>query len=93
MAVILSLVIGVIGTVLSIGSGLFWLIQQSSTKEVKRYAAEREFGHIKESQLQLSINLANYFQDTENKLDDIKSSIQEVKYQLNQSGRGSNGHL
>lgn len=81
MIEILGLIATIIGTLLTIGSGIFWISQQNTQKEVKRYAAEREFGHIKNSMNQLTTNLANNFQDIERKLDDIAADIQEIKFE------------
>lgn len=81
MIAILGLIIGIIGTLLAIGSGIFWWSEQRSKNETKAYAAQREFGHIKNSLVQLTTNLANDFQDMERKLDDIKSDIQEIKFE------------
>lgn len=81
MVEILGLVMGIIGTGLAIGSGFFWYADSTAKKEIKKYAAEREFGHIKNSLLQLTTNLANDFQDIERKLDEIKSDIQEIKFE------------
>jgi flagellar basal body-associated protein FliL len=92
MMELISLSLGLVGTLLAIGSGILWIINQKSTAETKKYAAEREFGHIKRNQDQLSTNLANYFQDIENKLDTIKDSLQEIKfYQMNKDWNQSSG--
>ncbi|AFZ57649.1 hypothetical protein H6G54_22140 [Anabaena cylindrica FACHB-243] len=92
MLEIISLCLGLVGTLLAIGSGILWIINQKSTAETKKYAAEREFGHIKRNQDQLSTNLANHFQDIENKLDTIKDSLQEIKfYQMNKDWNQSGG--
>lgn len=81
MIEILGLIAAIIGILLTVGSGVFWWYQQNIQKELKRYAAEREFGHIKNSLLQISNNLVNEFQDLERKLDEIKSDIQEIKFE------------
>jgi uncharacterized protein YlxW (UPF0749 family) len=81
MIEILGLIATIIGTILSVGSACFWVVQQNSQKEIKRYAAEREFGHIKNSLLQLTNNLSNEFQDLERRLDEIKSDVQEIKFE------------
>lgn len=79
MLEVISLGVGIVGGLLTIASGIFWYVEFNAKKEVKKYAAEREFGHIKNSLSQLSVNLANFFQDVERRLDDIESSITEIK--------------
>lgn len=81
MIEILGLLATLIGTLLSVGSACFCLAQENSQKEIKRYASEREFEHIKNSLIQLTNNLTNQFQDLERKLDEIKSDIQEIKFE------------
>lgn len=81
MIEILGLVMGIIGTGLAIGSGCFWYTDSIAKKEIKKYAAERDFGHIKNSLLQLTTNLANDFQDIERRLDEIKADLQEIKFE------------
>ena len=81
MIELLGLIATIIGTLLSVGSACFWIVSQNTQKEVKRYAAEREFGHIKNSLLQLTNNLTNEFQDIERRLDEIKADTQEIKFE------------
>lgn len=71
-------VISVLGFVFSCGSGAIWYLEYYAKRENKKYAAEREFGHIKNSLLQLTTNLDNQYQDIERKLDDIKDDIKEI---------------
>jgi hypothetical protein len=81
MLEVISLAVGIVGGLLGIGSGLFWYVEFNAKREIKKYAAEREFGHIKNSLSQQSVNLANFFQDVLQKLDDIESDITEIKVQ------------
>ncbi|WP_016951671.1 hypothetical protein [Anabaena sp. PCC 7108] len=80
---LLGLLMGMIGTLLAIGSSIFWWNEQDKKNEVKKYAAEREFGHIKNALIQQSSSLANEFQDIDRKLDAIKDDVQEIKFKLN----------
>lgn len=77
----LAIVAGIVSTFLTAGSGLLWILKTSESAAKKKYAAEREFGHIKNSLLQLTNNLTNEFQDLERRLDEIKSDIQEIKFE------------
>ena len=81
MIELLGLIAAIIGTALSLGSGCLWLVHQKSQEEIKRYASEHELGHIKNYLLELTNNLTNEFQHLERKLDEIKSDIQEIKFE------------
>lgn len=80
MIEILGLVLSIIGSLLAIGSGCLWFLSQRASAERKKYAAERAFEHLKKNQENLNINLANFFQDIESKLDSINDNLQEIKF-------------
>lgn len=65
---------------LLIGSNLIWLLKSYGSSEKKKYAAEREFQHLKRNQEQLLTNLTNIFQDLESRLTLISRDIQEIKF-------------
>ncbi|NET74145.1 MAG: hypothetical protein F6K62_25420 [Sphaerospermopsis sp. SIO1G2] len=85
MAETIGLISTLIGIVLSLGSGLLWWSSQKSEAEVKKYAAQREFGHIKNSLAQLSENLANERQDVSRRLDGLAKEISDLKFFISDS--------
>ena len=79
MSETLGLISALVGVFLSLGSGLLWWSNQKSEAEVKKYAAQREFGHVKYSLSQLSESLANELQDINGRLDKQTKEISDLR--------------
>ncbi|BAZ50124.1 hypothetical protein NIES4103_70260 (plasmid) [Nostoc sp. NIES-4103] len=67
------------GFLLAVGSNLIWLLVTYANGEKKKYAAERDFNHIKNNQLQISEGIAIFTKDLDNRLDDIDKNLIEIK--------------
>ena len=75
---ILGIVTGVIGIIGAIVGGMTWY--KGSVEQ--RYAAQRDFGHLRRNQEQLITNVDRLFSDLENHLDRQDGEIQNLKLKL-----------
>ena len=71
--------LAIAGFFLAIGSNLIWLLVTYANGEKKKYAAERDFNHIKNNQLQISQGIGVLTRDLDNRLDDIDKNLVEIK--------------
>lgn len=71
--------LAVAGFFLAIGSNLIWLLVTYANGEKKKYAAERDFNHIKNNQIQISQGIGLLTKDLDNRLDDIDKNLVEIK--------------
>ncbi|AFZ59379.1 hypothetical protein H6G54_00810 [Anabaena cylindrica FACHB-243] len=72
----------IVTLILTVGSNLVWLLNYYGNSEKKRYAAEREFQHLKKNQEQLMLNLDNIFQDVESQYKFIARDLLVIKTKL-----------
>ena len=61
---------------------LFLFFQQALNKEKKKYAAERDFNHLKNNIAQLSKNVEYQTGENDKNFEDIKRDILEIKIKL-----------
>jgi hypothetical protein len=72
--------ISVLSFVLLVGSNFIWLLKSYGDTEKKKYAAERDFQHLKKNQEQLLNNISLLFRDIDHNHDLIFSVLQEINY-------------
>jgi len=72
--------ISVFSFVLLIGSNLIWVIRSYSNTEKKKYAAERDFQHLRKNQENLLNNINLLFRDIDHNHDLILIVLQEINY-------------
>ena len=75
VATVVSLAIGVITF---IGGLLAWY--RGAVE--KRYAAERDFNHLKRNYEQLANSLGSLMKDEEDRFDELRLELRELKFQL-----------
>lgn len=85
--------LAVAGFFLAIGSNLIWLLVTYANGEKKKYAAERDFNHIKNNQLQISEGIGILTKDLDNRLDDIDKTLIEIKSYIVISTNSTNRQL
>jgi hypothetical protein len=67
------------GFVLALGSNLVWALVIFTNAQKKAYAAERDFNHLKNNQLNISQGIATGFKDIESGLDRLEKEVLELK--------------
>lgn len=77
-----SNLIAAIALAATIISNLMWAINQHTNAEKKKYAAERDFQHLKRNQEAISQGINDAFQDIESSLTLISRDIQEIKIHM-----------
>lgn len=77
-----NLLIAAISLMAVLASNAIWLINNYVGGRLKSYAAERDFNHLKNNQLQLSQGIRDSHQDLENLLSNISRDILEIKVSL-----------
>lgn len=74
--------IGIVTGLIGIAGAVIGVISWYTGSVEKRYAAQRDFGHLKNSQLQLSNNLDRLFSDLENHLDRQDDALNQLKLKV-----------
>lgn len=77
---ITGVIIGSIGAMMGVGSGILWLLSQHASSTRKKYAAENDFKEIRKNQAELFAKLDNFFQDINHRFDGLEKDIQEIKF-------------
>lgn len=75
----INTVIAVAGFFLGIGSSLIGLITWYSNSEKKRYAAERDFNHLKRNYEQLTLNLKMVAEEIDDFHNKVMQELVEIK--------------
>lgn len=63
----------------ALGSNICWVFALWGTAQKKAYAAERDFNHLKNNQLDISRNLATEFDHLTQKFDQCFKELAEIK--------------
>lgn len=72
-------VLAIGGFTLALGSNIIWALVMFSNAQKKSYAAERDFNHLKNNQLNISAGIADGFKDTEAGIHRIENQLLELK--------------
>lgn len=64
---------------LSLGGNILWALLMLVNAEKKKYAAERDFNHLKNNQKNISDGIADGFNEIEHKLDALIHELHEIK--------------
>jgi hypothetical protein len=78
----IAVTISIFSFIVLIGSNFIWLLKSYGDGEKKKYAAEREFQHLKRNQEQLIMNISLLFKDIDHNHDLIFSVLQEINYRV-----------
>ncbi|QSJ20109.1 hypothetical protein JYQ62_16175 [Nostoc sp. UHCC 0702] len=70
------------GFILAVGSNLIWLLVTYANGEKKKYAAERDFNHLKNNQIAISDGIIFLTKDLDSRLDDVDKNLIEIKSYL-----------
>lgn len=68
----------VLATITTLLGGVVWF----ANAEKKRYAAERDFGHIRRNQEQIQTGLNNLLRELDRRFDTVERDILEIKSTL-----------
>lgn len=71
----------------------FSAIQKSTEAATKEYAAQRDFEHLKNNQINISKGIADGFDELEEKIDDLQREILEIKAYLIRYGIAPDGEI
>jgi septal ring factor EnvC (AmiA/AmiB activator) len=75
------------------GSAVLGMLRWFSTSERKRFAAEREFEHLKRNQEQMKQSSASLAKEIDNLSDDMKTLTAVFNVMLSQQGQSVSGLL
>ena len=75
------------------GSAVWGMLQYYSSSEKKKFAAEREFAHLKRDLQGMQLNLAQMMKELDGLGDDMKTHIAVFNAMLNQRGESVSGIL
>ena len=64
---------------LALGGNIAWALVTYVNSEKKKYAAERDFNHLRNNQKSISDGIAHGFDEIEHKLDALSQQMYEVK--------------
>ncbi|MGB6301910.1 MAG: hypothetical protein WBF90_37845 [Rivularia sp. (in: cyanobacteria)] len=67
---------------LALGSNFVWLLLSYGNLQKKRYGAERDFDHLKNSQKQIVNSVHDGFENIEDRLDSLSHELLEIKAYL-----------
>ena len=65
--------------VLALGSNFLWLIAFVVSSEKKKYAAERDFNHVKNNLKQMGDGIAMMEKDIDSRFDGLDKTLAEIK--------------
>jgi hypothetical protein len=72
----------VAGFLLALGGNITWAIIMYGNSEKKKYAAERDFNHLRNNQKQMTDNIAHGFDTIERKIEILQRETLEIKAYL-----------
>lgn len=65
--------------VLALGSNVLWVIAFIVSAEKKKYAAERDFNHLRNNQKQMGDGIAMIAKDMDSRFDSLEKTLVEIK--------------
>ncbi|BAZ29957.1 hypothetical protein NIES4074_24050 [Cylindrospermum sp. NIES-4074] len=68
-----------------------WYVGNQKSTEVKKYAAERDFNHLKNNQLQISESINHLMDEVKNDFDSLQRDILEIKITLGLHNKKDSG--
>jgi hypothetical protein len=78
----LNTLLAIAGFVLALGGNITWAIILYGNGEKKKYAAERDFTHLRNNQKQMSEGIAHGFEEIERRFDVVDRDLLEIKAYL-----------
>jgi hypothetical protein len=75
----LNTLLAIAGFVLALGGNITWAIILYGNGEKKKYAAERDFTHLRNNQKQISDGIAHGFDELERRFDTLDRDLLEIK--------------
>jgi len=81
----LNTLLAIAGFILALGGNITWAIILYGNAEKKKYAAQRDFGHLQNNQKQISDGLAHGFDEMERRFDIVDRELLRIEAYLIQS--------
>ncbi len=75
----LNILLAIAGFALALGGNITWAIILYGNSEKKKYAAERDFNHLRNNQSQISDGIADGFEEMDRRFDTLDRDLLEIK--------------
>lgn len=92
MADNLSLILGIVLSLLSLFTGFAGALAWYSSRVKKQYAAERDFGHLKRNYEQLSQNLKELWRQNDERFDAVDRGLDRICAQISLHEKAMEAH-
>lgn len=73
--------------ILALGGNIIWAFVMYANSEKKKYAAERDFNHLRNNQKNISDGIAHGFDELEHKIDGVNRELLEIKAWMIRGGK------